>query len=174
SATAPLAARRARVGGSTLFHTPDAGYESPTQDPLSILRIDFPDGHRDVNRAKATRAMSETDALTQIDAMRGVTTLQAGLGTAAHLPGRTVVGKTGTSSDFKDAWFVGFTPQRATAVWVGYAKPARSMARDFHGHPVFGGTYPAEIFHDFMQQALRGQPASDWPHSPGVAQNSYM
>jgi hypothetical protein len=173
-AYASLASRGARVGGSILFHTPDAGYESPTQDPISILRVDFPDGHRDVNRVKATRAMSETDALTQIDAMRGVTTLQSGTGTAARLPGRTVVGKTGTSSDFKDAWFVGFTPQRATAVWVGYAKPARSMARDFHGHPVFGGTYPAEIFHDFMQQALRGQPASDWPHSPGVAQNSYM
>ena len=66
------------------------------------------------------------------------------------------------------------TPQRVTAVWVGYVNPARSMARDFRGHPVFGGTYPAEIFHDFMQQALRGQPAADWPHSSGVSQNSYM
>ena len=68
-----------------------------------------------------------------------------------------MIGKTGTSSDFKDAWFVGFTPQRATAVWVGYVKPARSMAKDFKGEPVFGGTYPAEIFHDFMQQALKGE-----------------
>ena len=173
-AYASLASRGVRVGGSLLFHTPDAGYESPTQDPISILRVDFPNGHHDVNRVKASRAMSETDALTQIDAMRGVTTLQSGTGTAAALPGRTVVGKTGTSSDFKDAWFVGFTPQRVTAVWVGYTNPARSMAHDFHGQPVFGGTYPAEIFHDFMQQALRGQPTADWPHSPGVAQNSYM
>ena len=67
--------------------------------------------------------MSDTDALTQIDAMRGVVALESGTGNAAALPGRTVIGKTGTSSDFKDAWFVGFTPQRATAVWVGYVKP---------------------------------------------------
>ena len=71
-AYASLASRGARVGGSMLFHTPDAGYESPTQDPISIMRVEFPDGHEDMNRVKATRAMSETDALTQIDAMRGV------------------------------------------------------------------------------------------------------
>jgi hypothetical protein len=169
-----LAARGKRVGGSILFHTPDAGYESPTQDPVSILEVEFPDGHRDHNRPKATRAMTETDALTQIDAMRGVVGTSAGTGTAASLPGRTVIGKTGTSSDFKDAWFVGFTPQRATAVWVGYVKPARSMARDYHGAPVFGGTYPAEIFHDFMAQALKGEDTSGFPGSPGVQQNSYM
>ena len=168
-----LAARGKRIGGSILFHTPDAGYDSPTQDPVSILRVDFPDGHKDVNRPKATRAMSDTDALTQIDAMRGVVALETGTGNAAALPGRTVIGKTGTSSDFKDAWFVGFTPQRATAVWVGYVNPARSMARDFKGEPVFGGTYPAEIFHDFMQQALKGEDTSGFPFSPGVQQNGY-
>jgi hypothetical protein len=168
-----LAARGKRVGGSILFHTPDAGYKSPTQDPVSILRVVFPDGHEDVNRPKATRAMSDTDALTQIDAMRGVVALQSGTGNAASLPGRSVIGKTGTSSDFKDAWFVGFTPQRVTAVWVGYVKPARSMAKDFKGQPVFGGTYPAEIFHDFMLQALKHEDASGFPSSPGVQQNGY-
>src|SRR4029078_8429377 len=163
SATAPLAARRARVGGSTLFHTPDAGYESPTQDPISILRVDFPDGHADVNHVKANRAMSETDALTQIAAMRGVVPQPNGPGNPARLPGRTIVGKTGTSSDFKDAWFVGFTPQRATAVWVGYVHPARSMVKYFHGEPLFGGPYPAEIFHDYMVQALKGEDSSGFP-----------
>ena len=105
--------------------------------------------------------------------MRGVVSLESGTGNAAALPGRTVVGKTGTSSDFKDAWFVGFTPQRATAVWVGYVKPARSMVKDFKGEPVFGGTYPAEIFHDFMQQALKGESSQGFPSSPGVRQNGY-
>src|SRR3954454_869758 len=100
-AYASLAARGARVGGSLLFHTPDAGYESPTQDPVSILEVEFPDGHKDTNRPRATRALSETDALTQIDAMRGVVGLPSGTGNAAALPGRTVIGKTGTSSDFK-------------------------------------------------------------------------
>ena len=47
-----LAARGKRVGGSILFHTPDAGYESPTQDPVSILRVEFPDGHKDLNRPR--------------------------------------------------------------------------------------------------------------------------
>jgi hypothetical protein len=56
---------------------------------------------------------------------------------------------------------------------VGYVNPARSMAKDYKGEPVFGGTYPAEIFHDFMQQALKGEDSSGFPFSPGVQQNGY-
>ncbi len=168
-----LAARGRRVGGSILFHTPDAGYESPTQDPISILRVDHPDGRKDVNRPSSTPVMNDTDALSVIDSMRGVVNLEIGTGNAAALEGRAVIGKTGTTSDFKDAWFVGFTPQRSTAVWVGYVKPARSMARDYHGAPVFGGTYPAEIWHDFSRVALRDEARTDFPFSPGRQQDLY-
>jgi penicillin-binding protein 1A len=168
-----LANRGKRVGGSLLFHTPAAGYTAANQDPISIERVEFPTGRVDRNAASTTRAIPEVDALSALDTMRGVTT-QAGTGTAAALPGRTVIGKTGTTSDFKDAWFVGMTPQLVTAVWVGYADVPRSMKHEYHGKEVFGGTIPAEIWHDFTRSALKGRPSLDWPRSAGRGQDAYV
>ena len=78
----------------------------------------------------------------------------SGTGTAAALGGREVAGKTGTTSDYGDAWFVGYTPQLVTAVWVGYPTSEEPMLTDFHGQPVTGGTYPALIWKAFMSKAL--------------------
>ena len=80
--------------------------------------------------------------------------IQSGTGTAAQLPGWTVAGKTGTTENFGDAWFVGFTPNLVTAVWVGYPDKLVPMLSQFHGRAVAGGTYPALIWKAFMQQAL--------------------
>ena len=66
-----------------------------------------------------------------------------------------VAGKTGTTSNYGDAWFVGWTPQMTTAVWVGYPNGLVSMAHDYQGSPVEGGTYPAIIWQSFMMQALQ-------------------
>jgi membrane peptidoglycan carboxypeptidase len=88
-----------------------------------------------------------------IDSMlQGV--VQYGTGTAAQLPGRQVAGKTGTTENFGDAWFVGYTPQLVAAVWVGYPDKLVPMTTEFHGHPVAGGTFPALIWKAFMQKAL--------------------
>lgn len=90
-----------------------------------------------------------------------------GTGTAAALAGREVAGKTGTTDNFTDGWFNGFTPQLETAVWMG--APAGSIPMfDVGGIPVYGGTYPARIWHDYMSQALAGQPAINFP-SPNPA-----
>ena len=72
-----------------------------------------------------------------------------------------MAGKTGTTSDNVDAWFVGYVPQVATAVWVGY-DPARPMS-NVHHRSVTGGSYPAAIFGDLMRRALKGVPAKDIP-----------
>jgi penicillin-binding protein 1A len=78
-----------------------------------------------------------------------------GTGKAAKLAdGRPVAGKTGTTENYGDAWFVGFTPQLAVGVWVGYPNAVRPMTTDFHGKPVAGGTYPALIWKSFMERAL--------------------
>jgi hypothetical protein len=69
--------------------------------------------------------------------------------------GRAVAGKTGTTENYGDAWFVGYTPQLITAVWVGYPTTLRPMLTEYHGQPVAGGTYPALIWKSFMEQALR-------------------
>ena len=81
--------------------------------------------------------------------------VQQGTGVRAQLAdGRPVAGKTGTTENYGDAWFVGYTPQLAVSVWVGYPNRLRPMTTEFGGMPVAGGTYPALIFKTFMEQAL--------------------
>ena len=76
-------------------------------------------------------------------------------GRRAALPDRPVAGKTGTTENYGDAWFVGYTPQLVAAVWVGDPDELKPMETEFHGDPVAGGTYPALIWKSFMQAALR-------------------
>jgi penicillin-binding protein 1A len=78
-----------------------------------------------------------------------------GTGTAAQLPGGVwAAGKTGTTENYGDAWFVGFTKRYTVAVWVGYPNKLKPMRTEYHGGPVSGGSYPAEIWHDFMTSVL--------------------
>jgi penicillin-binding protein 1A len=65
--------------------------------------------------------------------------VEQGTGKRARLSGRTAAGKTGTTDNYGDAWFVGYTPELAVAVWVGYPNALRPMETEFHGEPVAGG-----------------------------------
>ncbi|MFL5911898.1 MAG: PBP1A family penicillin-binding protein [Gaiellaceae bacterium] len=136
-------------------------------EPRVVTKIEN-DAHKVVyaNVPKNVRALSpDVDALlTQL--LEGVVT--GGTGTAAALPGRAVAGKTGTTENYGDAWFCGYTPQLVTCVWVGYPDRLRPMLTEFHGRPVVGGSYPAEIWKAFMQPALtamNAQPKS-FPSPP--------
>lgn len=89
-----------------------------------------------------------------------------GTGRQAQLSdGRPVAGKTGTTENYGDAWFVGYTPQLVTAVWVGYPNSLRPMLTEYHGDAVAGGTFPALIWKSFMERALsyRGNQPQDFP-----------
>jgi membrane peptidoglycan carboxypeptidase len=88
--------------------------------------------------------------------------VQYGTGTAAALPDRPAAGKTGTTEHFSDAWFNGYTPQLATSIWMGDPK-ARTSMTNVGGITVFGGTYPARIWHAYTLAALKGQKAIDFP-----------
>ena len=67
-----------------------------------------------------------------------------------------MAGKTGTTSDYTDAWFIGYTPKLTTAVWMGYAN-ARHPVDNIHGvTDVDGGSIPATLFHRFMAAAGQG------------------
>ena len=155
-----------RIGGSILFHTPDSGITDASMEPISIKRVEFPDGHEVVNTPVAVQAVPANDAHQVLKAMKGV--LDYGTGVDAAV-GRPAAGKTGTTSDFKDAWFIGATPQSVAAVWVGYENPARPMRTQFGGAPVYGGTYPALIWRDYMAAAMRGLEVRDWPSPEPVA-----
>ncbi len=99
-------------------------------------------------------AFSEDVAADATWAMQEV--VQRGTGQAAQLDGdRDAAGKTGTSSENKDAWFVGFTPQLSTAVWLGYADP-RTITVD--GVEVTGGGLSSRVWKSYMDAALAGQP----------------
>src|SRR5205085_7485255 len=91
----------------------------------------------------------------------------SGTGKKAQLAdGRQVAGKTGTTENYGDAWFVGYTPQLAVAVWVGYPNKLVPMLNEYHGKAVAGGTFPADIFKSFMEKAFpyleTAEPEGSW------------
>ncbi len=88
--------------------------------------------------------------------------VQGGTGTAAALPNMAAAGKTGTAQNFGDAWFVGYTPFLATAVWMGNAE-ARVPMTSVGGISVTGGSYPAEIWQDFNEPAHNGLTYTGFP-----------
>jgi membrane peptidoglycan carboxypeptidase len=100
-----------------------------------------------------------------VDILRAVVT--SGTGKSAALPDRPVAGKTGTTDEYRSAFFNGFTPQLATSVWVGIPrKPTPMRTLGPTGGPVFGGTWPARIFHEYMDAALQGLPVESFPPPP--------
>ena len=102
------------------------------------------------------QVLSSTNAAIVTQLLQGVVT--SGTGTGAALPDRPVAGKTGTTENYGDAWFCGYVPQLVTCVWVGYPNTLVPMAHDFHGQPVAGGTYPAQIWKAFNEVALKTLP----------------
>jgi penicillin-binding protein 1A len=129
-------------------------------DPVMVTRITRPDGtvlyeaqHEQHKAIDVGIADQVTSVLQQV--------IQRGTGTAAQL-GRPAAGKTGTGQDYADAWFCGYTPQLATAVWVGFHQGEVSMAPPTTRIKVFGGTWPAQIWHDFMGAALATAPPTDF------------
>jgi penicillin-binding protein 1A len=106
------------------------------------------------------RAISTETAREVIDVMKG--TIASGTGTAARFKDRRpAAGKTGTTADYGDAWFVGYTRQLSTAVWVG-SPIGRVEMRNVGGRRVTGGSYPALIWQAFMGPAHAGLPMLDW------------
>ena len=87
-----------------------------------------------------------------------------GTGTGASI-GRPAAGKTGTTTDNADAWFGGYTPELATVVWMGYEDSNISM-KPINDRTIVGGTYPADIWREYMSRALEGKPVSDF-RKPG-------
>jgi penicillin-binding protein 1A len=128
-------------------------------EPTTIEKITLPSGEvlqPDQEVVPGTVSPGNAYLLTRV--LQEV--IQRGTGVLAQL-GRPAAGKTGTTDDYGDAWFVGYTPQVVTAVWVGHPN-ARIPMLNVHGFRVLGGTLPAIIWRNFMTRALAGEPAKDF------------
>jgi penicillin-binding protein 1A len=130
-------------------------------DPYFIQSIQDRNG-KDVFAAKpkGKRAVASQNARVETRVLQEV--VKRGTGVRAALPGRQVAGKTGTAEDYHDAWFVGYTPQLATAVWMG-SPTAETPMHGVGGINVQGGSYPAGIWGAYMREALAGQPSIPFP-----------
>ncbi|MSO96007.1 MAG: PBP1A family penicillin-binding protein [Thermoleophilia bacterium] len=122
--------------------------------PRVIERVEFArTGRVTENRPVPypTMTTGQADLLTSILSR----VVSEGTGKRAALADRAAAGKTGTTDNYGDAWFVGYTPQLAVAVWVGYPDELKPMLTEFGGKPVAGGTLPALIWKSFMTRADR-------------------
>jgi penicillin-binding protein 1A len=115
-------------------------------EATAVQRVEFPDGEVDTpGEGKTERIFSDGVAYTATDILE--TVISSGTGTSANI-GCPAAGKTGTTDDFTDAWFVGYTPELSTAVWVGHPDSRSSL-----GYNAFGGTLAAPIWQDYMSVA---------------------
>jgi penicillin-binding protein 1A len=135
-------------------------------DPVLISRIEQVDEDGRVSvleqhRPNGARVLSEDEADQVTHALRQV--VLGGTGSSAAF-GKPAAGKTGTTQENRDAWFVGYTPKLTAAVWMGYPKPVPGPdgepvlppMDDVHGIAVTGGSFPAEIWRKFMSEATKG------------------
>jgi penicillin-binding protein 1A len=140
---------------ATAYSTLDA--DGVRHDPVFIRRIVAANG-KTIYQAdtEGTRVLEPQVARTVTDVLTGVVN---GTGTRARLPGnRVLAGKTGTTDNKVNAWFVGYTPQLVAAVWMGDPGGSTAMTRVGSIGAVYGGTYPAMIWQRFMATAMDGQP----------------
>jgi membrane peptidoglycan carboxypeptidase len=133
-------------------------------EPFAVSRVDDAEGVLYRHKAQC-RQVIEPDIAAQVTSMlQGVVSLPGATGTAASI-GRPVAGKTGTTQEYSNAWFVGYTPQVSTAVWVGFPGNADPLDRYF-GTSVFGGSIAAPIWRTYLTQVMAGVPAEGFPAPP--------
>jgi penicillin-binding protein 1A len=140
--------------------------------PVLVTRITRPDGtvlfqHRHTQERVLDAAIADTvTSVLEQGVLRGT-------GTAAQL-GRPVAGKTGTAQAWRDAWFAGYTPELATAVWVGFHEGQIEMVPPRTAIKVTGGSYPAQIWKGFMAAALDGKPIEPFHLPPTTTTSSTL
>jgi penicillin-binding protein 1A len=133
--------------------------------PIAIERVVFPEGRvEEPEKPRPRRVVPEAVAYEVWRLLHD--NITEGTGTAAYTgcPGQG--GKTGTTDNYTDAWFAGFQPNLATAVWVGYPESNEIEMTSVHGTTVFGGTFPADIWHSLYANAEVPCEEFDEPKKP--------
>jgi penicillin-binding protein 1A len=132
-------------------------------EPMAIRKIVFAGGGEDRNwgRPKQRRVIADWVAAEVTGILEQ--NIQSGTGVGANI-GRPAGGKTGTTENHADAWFCGITPTLSATVWVGYPQAEIPM-ESVHGIAVAGGTFPAEIWRRFMEEAIGPTPVREFPEA---------
>lgn len=129
----------------------------------AISKIEYPDGSRvKVDEPQVKEVMSPRTAYYMTEMLKAV--VDGGTGTQARIPGREVAGKTGTTNDSTRIWFVGYTPQYVTAIYMGRDEDQKHAIGESSGGP----RGPAHLFSRVMAGALEGLPAEAFPRPEGV------
>jgi penicillin-binding protein 1A len=126
-----------------------SGDLAPNQTgPVAIQAVEDENG--EVRKNKPVRERVFPAKVGQVEKDMLGLVVSSGTGKAAQVGDEFIWGKTGTTENYGDAWFVGGNDDITVAIWVGYADKLQPMEYEHAGGPVAGGTFPAEIFHDFM------------------------
>jgi penicillin-binding protein 1A len=135
-------------------------------DPRTILEVDGPDGKliRKFAEKRTAGVLNSKQAAVVNFCLQQV--VQRGTGVGANI-GKPMIGKTGTTENFGDAWFVGATRKMTAAVWMGYPEGASHAMDNVRGIHVNGGSFPATIFKRFMSAASKGVDTGSFPSVSG-------
>jgi penicillin-binding protein 1A len=168
--TAPLSAVPSITLGTIDVSTLDmaSGYSTLANNgvhcqPFAITSVVLPEGRKLYQHHPQCKKAIDPEISHLVTAMLQ-RVVCCGTGTAANI-GRPIAGKTGTAQDYTNVYFAGYTPQVATAVWVGF--PQGQVPMDsYYGQSVYGGTVAAPIWHSFMVKAVAGMPVEGFPGPP--------
>jgi len=131
-------------------------------EPIAILRVEDKDGNvLEQHNTKRTLVISEETAFLMTSMLQDV--ILHGTGQAANI-GKPAAGKTGTTSDWKDAWFAGYTPETVGVVWIGFDQ-GKTMAQ----WRITGGSYPARIWGRMMKEICKNETGTFTPPSTIVS-----
>ncbi|MFI7499428.1 transglycosylase domain-containing protein [Streptomyces sp. NPDC049687] len=145
-------------------------------DPYSVEKVTSEEGQIFTHKNVTNQAFTSKVADNVTDVLK--TVVEKGTGTNAQLPGRDVAGKTGTTDGNKSAWFVGYTPQLSTAISMfrlddNEKNKNRTFLKMFGTggeEKIHGASFPAQIWHDYMAEALEGTPAKDFPEPEPIGE----
>ncbi len=149
-----------------------AGYstlanEGEQVDPVVVTKV------TDAHGTVLWEAPNARDRVLEPDVAKAVNwtlsqVIESGTGTGAKF-GQPAAGKTGTTDEYRDAWFVGYTCSLTTAVWMGYPGKETRYMTSVHGQPVTGGSFPATIWRKYMAQATEGLPSCPFERPTGLS-----